>query len=60
MHIAIVDDDKSELNAAKFYLSEFIQENYPELEVNIQTFSAANDFFTPLSPDYSNWLYLIF
>ena len=52
MNIAIVDDDKSELNAAVFYLRDFIQKNYPELEINVQTFSSAKDFFYAFKPGF--------
>jgi len=44
MNIAIVDDQISELNAAKSYLLDFLQHNYKNLDVNIQTFSSAKDF----------------
>ena len=52
MNIAIVDDEIMELKAAEFYLRNFIQKNYPELEskVNIQTFSSANELFKVFKP----------
>lgn len=52
MNIAIVDDEIMELKAAEFYLRNFIQKNYSELEskVNIQTFSSANELFKVFKP----------
>ena len=52
MNIAIVDDEIMELRAAEFYIRKFIKKNYPELEseINIQTFSCANDFFNVFNP----------
>ena len=54
MNIAIVDDDKSELFAAKTYICEFISQNYPELfaELNVQTFSNPNEFFSVFKPNF--------
>lgn len=52
MNIAIVDDEIMELKAAEFYLHNFIKKNYSKLysEIDIQTFSSANDFFKVYEP----------
>lgn len=52
MNIAIVDDDIHELQAAEYYLREFIKKNYPELfpNIKIQTFSGSNDFLNAFKP----------
>ena len=54
MNIAIVDDEKAELDAAERYLRDFIQKNYPELDsgVNISTFSSADNFFNVFKPGF--------
>ena len=44
MNIAIVDDEKIELEAAENYLRNYLTENWSELNFVIQTFSSANDF----------------
>lgn len=51
MNIAIVDDDKFELNSAKNYLHDFIKENWSEMDFNIQTFSCAKEFFEVFKPN---------
>ena len=47
MNIAIVDDEKVELNAAESYIKEYLRENWSDIEndVRIQTFTCAKDFF---------------
>ena len=52
MNIAIVDDEIIELRAAEYYLNNFIKKNYAELlpDINIQTFSSANEFFAVFKP----------
>ena len=44
MNIAIVDDEKAELDAAESYLKSYMRENWSEIEVNIQIFSSAKEF----------------
>lgn len=52
MNIAIVDDEKVELEAAASYIKEYLRENRPNLEadMNIQTFTCAKDFFDVFKP----------
>lgn len=49
MNIAIVDDDSIELHAAKKYLSDYLQNNWSQIDFNIQIFSSAKDFFNIFS-----------
>lgn len=44
MNIAIVDDEKAELDAAEHYLKDYLRDNWSGTNVNIQTFSSAKDF----------------
>ena len=50
MNIAIVDDEKVELEAAKNYLENYLAENWPELDCTIETFSSAEDFLKAFKP----------
>ena len=52
MNIAIVDDEKFELEAAESYIKEYLHENRSELEaeVSIRTFTCAKDFFEVFRP----------
>lgn len=50
MNIAIVDDDRIELFAAKNYLQNFITKNWSEINFTIQTFSSADDFLKVFKP----------
>ena len=50
MNIAIVDDDRIELFAAKNYLYDFITKNWSEINFTIQTFSSADDFLKVFKP----------
>ena len=50
MNIAIVDDEKIELDAAENYLRNYLTENWSELNFVIQTFSSANDFLKIFKP----------
>ena len=52
MNIAIVDDEKVELDAAASYIKDYLHENRSELEddMNIQTFTCAKDFFDVFKP----------
>ena len=54
MNIGIVDDEIMELKVAEFYLRKFIRKNYPDLEdeINIQTFSSAEEFFKVFAPGF--------
>lgn len=54
MNIAIVDDEKVELNAAESYIKEYLHENWSELEdeVSIRTFTCAKDFFDEFRPGF--------
>ena len=54
MNIAIVDDEKSELLAARDYLLNYIKKFHAELEsdVDIQTFSCAEDFLKIFQPNF--------
>ena len=49
MNIAIVDDDSIELHAAKKYLSDYLQNNWSQIDFNIQIFSSTKDFFNIFS-----------
>ena len=52
MNIAIVDDEKVELEAAASYIKEYLHENRSNLEadMNIRTFTCAKDFFDVFKP----------
>ncbi|MBR4153709.1 MAG: response regulator transcription factor [Selenomonadaceae bacterium] len=52
MNIAIVDDEKDELQAAERYLRDFLAKNYSKLlsDTKIQTFSAPDDFLRVFKP----------
>ena len=50
MNIAIVDDEKIELEAAENYLRNYLTENWSELNFVIQTFSSAEDFLNAFKP----------
>lgn len=52
MKIAIVDDDRYELNAAETYLRQYIHENWAEYEadIKIETFSCAKDLLKIFRP----------
>ncbi len=52
MNIAIVDDQRIELNAAETYIKKYLRENWSTLEneVSIQTFTSAKDFFEVFKP----------
>ena len=52
MNIAIVDDEKVELNAAETYIREYLRENWSDVEneVSIRTFTSAKDFFDVFKP----------
>ena len=50
MNIAIVDDEKFELDAAENYLRNYLEENWAGLEFKIQTFSSGNDFLQIFKP----------
>lgn len=50
MNIAIVDDEKIELEAAETYLKNFLQENWSEFNFSIETFSSAEDFLKVFKP----------
>lgn len=54
MNIALVDDEKVELETAELYIRNFIKKNYPELypEINILTFSSADEFFKIFTPGF--------
>lgn len=54
MNIAIVDDEKVELEAAESYIKEYLRENWSELEndVSIRTFTCAKDFFDVFKPGF--------
>ena len=54
MNIAIVDDEKVELDAAETYIKKYLHENWSELEseVSIQTFVCAKDFFEVFKPGF--------
>ena len=50
MNIAIVDDEKIELEAAENYLRNYLTENWSELNFVIQIFSSAEDFLNAFKP----------
>lgn len=50
MNIAIVDDQKFELEAAENYLRNYLEESWPELEFNIEIFSSGNEFLQAFKP----------
>ena len=50
MNIAVVDDEKIELEAAETYLKNFLQENWAELNFAIETFSSAEEFLKIFKP----------
>ena len=52
MEIAIVDDEKFELDLAEDYIRKYLRENWAELEseTNIQTFTSAKDFLQIFKP----------
>ena len=54
MNIAIVDDERIELNAAENYIKEYLRENWStlEAEVSIRTFTSAKEFFDVFKPGF--------
>ena len=52
MNIAIVDDERIELNAAESYIKKYLRENWSTIkdEVSIRTFTSAKEFFDAFKP----------
>ena len=50
MNIAIVDDEKIELEAAENYLKNYLTENWSEINFTIQIFSSAKNFLEVFKP----------
>ena len=57
MNIAIVDDQYSDLRAAKAFLTNYLAENFAEVVANvkIKTFSNPEDFLGISHPKSSTW-----
>ena len=50
MNIAIVDDEKIELDAAETYVRDYLLKNWTDFSFSIQTFSSAKDFLNVFKP----------
>lgn len=60
MNIAIVDDEKIELEAAEIFLRVFIRDFYAKYEsdIHIETFRSADDFLTFFNPKFYHLILL--